>query len=532
MRRSFAFLSCVLVSCSTPPAPVTAPPRLSADVAFLADDSLMGREAGTAGYDKAADYVTARMKEAGLSPGPEGWRQTVPMRSARRDSAAARFTLAFADGGEKTLVHLEDYLIGRSYEPSFGVTAPLVYAGYGVVAPDDGVDDYAGLDVSGKIVVAFSGAPPAFDSERRAFYDDADKKLAAAAARGAAGFVSMPTIESAERRDWARIVANAGATGMNFVGADGFAHDPAPGVRATAGLNISGAEKLFSGERLDYAALAALEAKGDGAPEGFSLSKSATIAGASILNDLESDNVIGMIKGRDPALSDEVILITAHLDHVGVSRSAKPGEDAINNGALDNAAGVAVLLEAARLLADGEPPRRTIAFAALAAEEKGLVGSDYLARHPAFGGGRVVANINLDMPLALYPFTDVVAFGAERSSIGPVIAAAAESMGIALAADPLPEENIFVRSDHYSFVKQGAPSVMLMPGFANGGEAAFRAFLENHYHRPSDDLSLPIDYRALARFAELNRRIARALADANDAPAWVDGDFFGEIFSD
>jgi Zn-dependent M28 family amino/carboxypeptidase len=506
--------------------------RLRADIAFLADDARMGRETGTAGYDAAADYVVDRMKSIGLKPSPGGWRQEVRLRSSVRVADAARFEIS---EGDKTtpLTHPDDYLIGRTFEePAFDTTAPLVYAGYGVVAREEGVDDYQGLDVAGKIVVAFGGSTPALNGEKRAYYASQRVKLKEAQARGAVGFVTMMTTEAAAKERWPLVARGVARAGMATIGPDGRAELAAPTVRASASLSVAGATKVLEGEAMDYAALQAAEAKGNGAPKGFALSKKARIAGASILSEAESDNVIGVIEGSDPFLKNEVILLTAHLDHLGVLSDPKPGEDAINNGALDNAAGVAVLIEAANALAaSGAPPRRTVAFAAVTGEEKGLLGSEYLARHPAFGRKRVVANVNLDMPVTLYPFTDVIAFGAERSTIGASVRRAATAMGIDLSPDPIPAENIFVRSDHFSFVREGTPAVYLFMGFANGGEAAFGEFLKAHYHKPSDDLSQKIDYDALARLAELNYRVVRDLADADETPRWIEGDFFGELFS-
>ncbi len=503
--------------------------RIKADIAWLADDARKGREAGTPDYDASADYVAREFQSAGLAPGAGGsWRQSVPLRSSMRDLAAARFTLD-GDGGFQTLIHLTDYLIGRSMTATaFEASGSLVYAGYGVEAPAQGYNDYANLDVAGKIVIAFAGAPRGFDSEERAYFSSTDTKLKAAAARGAVGFISIQSVSGAF--PWASAVRFAGNEAMTWVGPDGRVDTDAPSIRATAFMNASGAQKLFAGEALDYFALRTAEAA-SGAPKGFSLKKRARLAGASLFNEASSDNVIGMIEGSDPALKDEVILLTAHLDHIGLDEPEKPGEDVINNGAMDNATGIAVLIEAAAMFKrSGAAPRRTIAFAAVTAEEKGLIGSDYLARNPAFGGKRVVANVNLNMPILLYPFTDVVAFGAERSSIGPIVEKAAASMGVRLSPDPIPEENIFVRSDHYSFVRQGVPSVFLIIGFENGGEKIFRDFLATHYHNPSDDVSLPILYDQGARFTDLNYRIARALADADASPSWNEGDFFGETF--
>lgn len=527
-----AGLAALVLGCATggtDSAPGAAAARIKADIAWLADDAREGREAGTRGYDAAADYVANEFKAAGLAPGVDGdWRQSVPLRSSTRDLDAARFTLDGA-GGFQSLEHLSDYIIGRSMtEAAFEASGALVYAGYGVFAPSENYDDYAGLDVAGKIVVAFAGAPRGFSPEVGAHFGDADTKLKTAAAKGAAGFISIQSVS--ESFPWAAAVKFAKSPAMTWASADGRSGAGAPAIRATAFMNESGARKLFAGEAMDFFALRTAEAAA-GAPKGFALKKTARIAGAAVFADSASANIIGVIEGADPSLKDEVILLSAHLDHIGVDESGEPGEDAINNGALDNAAGVAVLIEAATMFkAARRAPRRTIAFAAVTAEEKGLIGSDYLARNPALAGKTVVANVNLDMPVLLYDFTDVVAFGAERSSIGPVVEKAAASVGVTLSPDPLPEEGIFTRSDHYSFVKQGVPSVFLIIGFENGGEKIFRDFLATHYHSPTDDLNLPIRYDQAARFTRLNYAVARALADADEAPEWNSGDFFGETF--
>jgi Zn-dependent M28 family amino/carboxypeptidase len=525
-------LAALALGCATgapPPDSRGAAARIKANIAWLADDARQGREAGTPGYDAAAAYVADEFKAAGLLPGAGGgWRQTVRLRESSRVLPSARFTID-GQGGFQTLEHLTDYIIGRSMtETNFETAGDLVYAGYGVVAPSENHDDYAGLDVAGKIVVAFSGAPRGFPSEVAAHFGDNGAKLQSAAAKGAVGFISLPSVSSPF--PWAGLVKYAGAPAITWLGPDGRTNAPAPSIRATAVMNESGATKLFAGEAMDFFALRTAEAA-SGAPKGFALKKRARLSGAAAFAETASDNIIGVIEGSDPALKDEVVLLTAHLDHIGVDEGGEPGEDVINNGAMDNAAGVAVLIEAAGMFKRARtPPRRTIAFAAVTAEEKGLIGSDYLARHPVFAGKRVVANVNLDMPVLLYPFTDVVAFGAERSSIGPVVAAAAASLGVKLSPDPIPEEGVFTRSDHYSFVKQGVPSVFLIIGFENGGETIFRDFLATHYHNPTDDVSLPILYDQAARFTELNYRVARALADADAAPSWNSGDFFGETF--
>jgi len=199
---------------------------------------------------------------------------------------------------------------------------------------------------------------------------------------------------------------------------------------------------------------------------------------------------------------------------------------------MDNAAGVASMLEAARAFTQtGKRPRRSILFVALTAEEDGLIGSEYLARYPVTGSGKVVADVNLDMPILLYDFQDVVAFGAEHSTLGPIVERAAAKMGVTLSPDPMPEEQLFLRSDHYSFVKAGVPSVFLVTGFKNGGEKAFRDFLKTNYHKVTDDIRQPFDWKAGAKFAKINYLIAREIADADQEPRWYAGNSFGERYA-
>jgi len=246
-----------------------------------------------------------------------------------------------------------------------------------------------------------------------------------------------------------------------------------------------------------------------------------------------SPNVVAIIPGSDPALRTEYVLLSAHLDHVGIrgeatgQRSVAGAEnDRIFNGALDNATGIATLLEVARkFMEPGNRPKRSILIAAVTAEEDGLLGSKFLARNPVVQG-KIVANVNLDMPILTYAFRDVVAFGAEHSSLGHIVERAAGAMNVAVIPDPLPQERLFTRSDHYSFVQAGIPAIFLMTGFGGEGEQRFKNFLANEYHSPADDLSLPFDWRTGARFAELNYRIAREIANAPQAPRWYEGSDF------
>jgi Zn-dependent M28 family amino/carboxypeptidase len=228
-------------------------------------------------------------------------------------------------------------------------------------------------------------------------------------------------------------------------------------------------------------------------------------------------------------------VLSAHLDHLGINPPAaddKPDADRINNGALDNAAGVATLLEVARVMAAApQRPRRSVIFLATTGEEKGLLGAEYYAHHPTVPIESIVGNVDLDMPLLLYPFTDLVAFGADHSTIGKLVADAVGPMGVKLAPDPMPAQGLFTRSDHYMFVEQGVPAVFLATGYANGGEQAWNDFMAGNYHHPGDDLQQKIDWDSGARFADANYRITRAMADAEQPQLWIEGDFFGDLFA-
>lgn len=490
--------------------------RIHADVAFLADDALEGRGTGLRGYDLAAQYVQTRMQGMGLAPGANGsWRQ--PVTIARMGIAAEGATLTWTPAGGAPVVWTSgvDALFGMGREAGHAVTSgQLVFVGFGTG------EDYAGLDTAGKIVVFLSGAPVGMSEDEARVLESSKARIAES--HGAVGAITVNTTASAARFTDALLRRFANRTETVWVGPDGPKRS-APGIRVTAFLNDAAATALFAGGPKSYADIRAEAASGR--PAGFALAGAAAFDVHTRREDVQTSNVIGLIEGTDPVLKNEYVILTAHLDHLGLSGA---GADRINNGALDNAGGVASMLEAARMLA-AAPPRRSVLVVALTAEELGLVGSDYLARYPVVQ--TVVADVNLDMPILTYDFTDVVAFGAEHSTLGPLVAAAARTEGVSLSPDPMPEQNIFTRSDHYSFVQAGVPSVMLATGYANGGEAAWGAFFENGYHKPNDDLAGPMNWTAAARFSRVNAAIARAIADADQRPLWYAGNPYGDRYA-
>ncbi|MEO0465789.1 MAG: M28 family metallopeptidase [Pseudomonadota bacterium] len=505
--------------------------RVEAHMAYLADDALEGREAGTPGYDMAAAYVAGQMEEIGLTPAGIGgtYFQNVPLRRSLRNADSVVMTVTGEDGVQLDLTEYSDWLVfGSTSREISDVTAPAVFAGFGIVAPKEGRDDYAGLDVEGKIVVLFSGTPKGIQTEERAYYGT--RKGQFASERGAVGIVTIETPSQAARYGFERVVREryADAASMSWLTPEGSSFTLAPNIEASGYLSLSGGETFMTAAGQDWDALIEVAEAAGGAVPTFDLPFEISLAQSSALETIESPNVAGMIVGSDPELADEVIVLTAHLDHIGLSQSME--DDRINNGALDNAAGIATLLEAASVLSAMPTPRRSVMFLAVTAEEKGLLGAQYFAQFPTVPAENIVANVNLDMPILTYDFTDVIVFGASRSTIIDAVESATGEMGITLSPDPMPEQGLFTRSDHFRFVEAGIPSVYLIPGLAGEGEAAFAEHMANNYHRPSDDMSEPIDFDAGAKFAEMKARIALTLANGDDRPLWRSGDFFAVTF--
>ncbi|WOX03913.1 M28 family metallopeptidase [Microbulbifer pacificus] len=516
--------------------------RVRKDVEFLSADALAGRQTGSAGYQQAADYVAARFKALGLqSITGDDYFQPVPFREASWAGERASLVLHGRDG-DVSLKLGEDFIAGPpTTAENTSVTGELVFVGYGIEAPAFGLDDYAGLDLKGKIAVMLDGRPPQLPNEVGAHYSSARTKRKIAAAHGAVGSITLNTPAREARRPFARSAAHLADPSFDWLGADGIPGSAVASMHPSMVLDMPAAKKLFAGSPKTLEAVFAEMDSGE-TPKGFALSASASLASQSSHKQVMSPNVVGLLPGSDPKLKNEYVVFSAHLDHIGVNEQAhgKDGEgahDQINNGAQDNAAGIAVMLEVARLFAEaGQAPRRSLLFVAVTAEEEGLLGSDYFAQHPPVAPKAMVANINLDMPMLLYPFHDVIAFGAEHSSLGKTAANAAASTGLKLSPDPMPEQVIFVRSDHYSFVRQGVPSIYLITGREavdpeiNGTEAQ-EGFLKTRYHRPSDEADAQISYVAAKQFADVNFAIAKEVADAERKPSWNAGDFFGDLYS-
>jgi len=508
---------------------------LRAHMRFLANDRLEGRGTGTRGYDIAAAYVASQFEAAGLEPGGVGgtWYQPVPFR--RLQGVPGDGALALLRGGrELRLAHDTDYLLGSdAVHERTAVTAPLAFAGFGITAPELGYDDYAHVDVRGKVAVILSGGPPAFPSDQRAYYSSGLIKTRNAVARGAVGIVTVRTPVDEARAPWGRVVNQSRLPGMRWLDADGVPNESHPQIQMTATLSRSGAAALFADAPVPLARV--FETGEAGRAQGFDLPARIRAWTRTRHSRAESPNVLGLLRGSDPTLRDEVVVLTAHLDHLGIG--VPVNGDSIHNGAYDNATGCGSLIELARAFAAfPERPRRSLLFVAVTGEEKGLQGSDYFARFPTVPPEGIVANINMDMFVMLEPMPDVIVFGGEHSSLGPIAARAARAVGLSPVPDPAPEEVVFIRSDQFQFVRQGVPAVYpvlsgardVAPGDSLSPMQRWRRTI---YHTPQDDMSQPMDMESGAKFMRMQFLLGLEVANTTARPAWNRGDFFGDTFA-
>jgi hypothetical protein len=514
------------------------PELLREHIEFLASDELRGRDTGTEGYDRAAAYVADQFRQLGLEPaGDEGsFLQQVPLVEQRlvKDSASVSIR---GPEGEAALTYPEQFITGADrMHPRSVLNAEMVFVGYGIVAEEFNHDDYAGLDVDGKAVVYLGGRPKSWPTEEGAHLSSGREKARHAAERGAMGLVVLQSPRQEETFPWEHNYQYLEVPGMDWVGPDGIPDGYFSQLQGGAYLNMDAAAKVFEDAPTSLEEVFAADSEGGEDVRGFELATTISMTRESTHRHFSSPNVVAILEGSDPDLKDEYLVYSAHLDHLGVIKNAE-GEEEIYNGALDNAAGVATLIETARVLAaERDQLKRSVMFLVVTGEEKGLLGAGYFAKNPTVPIESLVANINLDMPVLLYPFADVVAFGAEHSTLKSFVERAANTAGIALAPDPVPEQGLFTRSDHYKLVQQGVPAVFLVTGFTskNGepsGGDIFQAHIKDHYHQPSDDLDLPIDYEAGVVFTEININIGREITSSEERPRWNAGDFFGDTFA-
>jgi Zn-dependent M28 family amino/carboxypeptidase len=506
--------------------------QVRAHTTYLADNLLEGRGAGTRGYDLAARYVASQFARIGLEPGAgDRYEQPVKFIETTTELEAGRFIIRH-DGKEVSLAPINEVLVGiAAGRTEDSITAPAVFVGFGVHAPELGHDDFAGADLRGRIVVVLSGAPKQFPSTQRAHHSSSELKRELAVARGAVGFVTIRTPWDEARYPWAFVLGQARFPSMRLLDANGAVVDAFPQLRAGAFVNRSAADALFAASGHQLADVFAQAEAGQALA--FPLNVEISLGGKATARTVESANVLGWLPGSDPALAGEPVVITGHLDHLGIGPTS--ADDTIFNGTMDNAVGIGIILAAAERLAAGPRPARPVLFAALTAEEKGLLGARHLATNLPARATRYAANINIDMPLLLAPTRSLITWGAEHSTLGSIAATAARRAGWVVTPDPMPEETIFVRSDQYRFVQAGVPALYLSTGQqaldpATDLAGMWGTFLRQRYHKPSDDLTQPIDWPSVGAFTAVTAEIIRDIANATPAPAWLPGDFFGGLY--
>jgi len=491
-------------------------------VKFLADDRLEGRETGSEGLRQAESYIVEQLRKSGLEPaGADGFYQPVEFESRQiveKDSSAT----LIRDGKPEPLVLGEDALFSTRTGLAPDVQAPMVFVGYGLQVPENKIDDFAGLDLNGKIAVFISGSPADVPAALSAHYGSIVERWKPLHDAGAVGTVMIPNPASMDV-PWSRIAANRAAPTMQLVGSE---FNDAPGLKLALVVNPASAEKIFAGSGHTFADLAALAKDRKPLPH-FPLAASIHTVGRVETKTLESANVIARLPGTDPKLSAQSVILSAHIDHLGIG--APINGDAIYNGAMDNASGCAVLLDvAASLKKSGLKLRRSVIFAFVTGEEKGLQGSKFFAAHPTVDRKSIVADINIDMFLPIIPLKLLTVYGLNESDLGDAVTKIARSRGITIQPDPEPLRNVFVRSDQYSFIRQGIPSITMKVGAAPGSPEAqkMKDWLTNRYHAPSDDIKQPVDLSAAAGYEEIMRALLIEIATNPNRPQWKPESFF------
>ena len=490
-------------------------------VKVLAADDMEGRETGSPGLRKAEAYVVEQLKQAGLQPaGADGFYQPVKLISKQIVEEGSSASLV-RNGKAEPLTLGEDAIFSTRVDLAPKVNAPLVFVGYGLKVPEKVYDDLAGLDLKGKVVVVLSGSPADIPAALASHYQAAKQRWAALRDAGAIGVITILNPASMDI-PWSRIALNRNHPSMELADPE---FDDTKGEQLSMLFNPAHADKLFAGSGHSFEELAALGKDRKPLPR-FPLTASISATTKVEKKDVESANVIAELPGSDPKLENEYVVLSAHIDHLGIGEPIKG--DRIYNGAMDNASGSALLLDvAASLKKSGQRLKRSLLFVFVTGEEKGLLGSKYFNGHPTVKPGSMVADINVDMFLPINPLKVVTVYGLEESDVGDLARQAAESLGLSVQPDPQPLRNAFIRSDQYNFILHGVPSVAMKVAVVSDEEKKLQKdWLTNRYHAPSDDTNQPVDLSAAASYEEVVRGLMVRLADDPQRPQWKSTSFF------
>jgi Zn-dependent M28 family amino/carboxypeptidase len=493
-----------------------------AHVKILADDNMEGRETGSDALKRAQAYAVKQFEKAGLQPaGTDGFYQHVTFTVREIDEKDSSLTLV-RDGKDEPLVLGEDAYFSTRVHLAPEVNAPLVFVGYGLQVPEKNYDDLAGLDLKGKVAVLLAGSPAETPSALASHYQSAGERWKYLKRAGVVGIIGIPNPSSMDI-PWSRMSLNRAHPAMDLAGAE---FQDTAGEQLAATFNPAQADKLFAGSGHTFAELAALAKDRKPLPR-FPLLVSIKARAKIVEKTVQSANLVAVLPGTDPKLKSEFVVLSAHLDHIGIGEPING--DRIYNGAMDNGSGSALLLDiAASFKSHPEKLRRSIIFLSVTAEEKGLLGSRYFAAHPSVGAGATVADINVDMFLPIVPLKVLKVLGFTDSDLGDRVRQIAESYGVQVQPDPEPLRNSFIRSDQYSFIRHGIPSVKMDVGFIPGSpeQQIFKDWLTNRYHAPSDDLDQPVDLHAAALYESIVRQLLINIANDEARPEWKPDSFF------
>ena len=522
MKRLAALIVVVGIGALFVGAEDTAGRRWWSYVSVLADDQMQGRNTGTVEHRRAAEWVASQFQRLGLKPaGINGYIQ--PVKFDARKIVEARSSLELITGGKaERLTFGEDAVVNLRVDPAESIEAPVVFAGYGLVVPESNFNDFAGLDVRGKVIVTFAGGPSTIAGHLRAHYGYATERERFFEQAGAIGLVTIANPHTADI-PWARSSLARLQESMSL--ADSALTD-FRNLKISLTVNAAHADKWLAGSGHTIEELLALVDAEKPLPH-FALVPSLRTKITVERRQVESQNIASVLPGSDPTLRNEYVVLSAHIDHLGVGEAIDG--DAVYNGAMDNAAGIASMLEIAQRLHDSnEVLKRSLLFVAVTGEEKGLLGSRYFAAHPTVDRSTMVADLNLDMFLPIHPMRLLTAYGLSESTLGDDVRAVAKSMKVDIQDDPEPHRNVFVRSDQYNFIRLGIPSIFLGFGAAKGSadEQLEKVWLKNRYHAPSDDVRQPIDLKAADDFNRFMLTLTQNVANKASRPQWKSGSFF------
>ncbi len=505
------------------------PERIRAHVRFLSHDLLEGRGTGQRGGDIAAEYIATQFALYGLRPVGDNstyW-QKVPMVGITPEPDTT-FSLVGARGDARNLTPLDDYVAyDQTQQPQSEVDAEIVYVGYGIEAPEYKWDDYKGTDVRGKVLLMLVNEPPSddvnfFKGKALTYYGRWTYKYEEAARKGAVGAILIHQTEMASY-PW-EVVRNSNSGEKSYLKLDG-----SPKLKVASWIQFGVAKQMAASAGMDIDKMMVDARSRDFHPVTLPVKLKAHMV--SKIRPFESNNVLAMLPGSDPKVKSEAVLYTAHYDHLGI-RPDMPGDN-IYNGANDNATGCGILLELARVFSDASlRPRRSILFASVTAEEQGLLGSEYLGKHPPIPAGMISLDLNYDDVPPLGSPEEVEVSGAERTTFFPEIEAMAKTFRLAIRPDSRPEAGHYYRSDHFSLARVGIPSFSINEGTKyKGHDAAWgmqqaEEYTSKHYHQPSDEYHPSMDFTGDAAMARFGFALGWEAASQPKLVGWQRGDEF------